>query len=196
VSLVSFVMRVLGWGTVLFAVWFFGAAPLNAVVGWGASRWVEVLAPVEHVRASVQGRELAFQVEPDDATTRRIRLRANAVLDVGTNPLTHTYGIPFFLALLFASRPKGLASKAAVGCAVLLALASLSLGSDVMVRIGALPGPDGTAFFRFPGALREAISLLYQLGTLVFPTVFPVLLWGAMNRPLLDGLRRDNSIPA
>jgi hypothetical protein len=79
--------------------------------------------------------------------------------------------------------------KAPAGCAVLLVLASLGLGSDVMVRIGALPGPDGTPFFRFPGALREAISLLYQLGTLVFPTVVPVLLWGAMCRVTLEELR-------
>jgi hypothetical protein len=177
----------------LFGTWYAAATPLNLAVGWGAARWVEAFAPVERVKAVAQDRELVFQVEPDDATTRRTRIRASAVFDVATNPLVHTYGLPFFLALLLASRPAGWPWKVAAGCAVVLALASVSLGCDVLVRIGALPGPDGSAFFRFAGAMREAISLLYQLGTLIFPTVIPVLLWGAMNPALLKGLQEKRS---
>jgi hypothetical protein len=150
---------------------------------------------VERVKTSAQGRELVFQVEPDDSTMRRNHFRPGVVLDVTTNPLQHTFGIPFLLALLLASRPPGLAWKAMAGCAVLLALASLGLACDVMVRLGSLAAPNGGPVFAFNAAGKEAIALGYQLGTLIFPTVIPVLLWGAMNRAALERLLRPRVVP-
>ncbi len=136
-----------------------------------------------------------FQVEPNDSTLRRNHFRTGVVIDVPTNPLQHTFGIAFFLALLLASRPAGLAWKAVAGCAVLLALASMGLACDVMVRLGSLAAPSGGPVFAFNAAAREAIALGYQLGTLIFPTVIPVLLWGAMNRAALEKFLRPGVAP-
>jgi hypothetical protein len=39
------------------------------------------------------------------------------------------------------------------------------------------------------GWRREAIAIGYQAGTLIFPSLVPVLLWAVFNRAFIAGLR-------
>ena len=190
VGIVAFAARVLGWGVVLFAAWFLVPQPVSAIAGWGAARWVEAAAPVARVKHRVAARQVAFEVEPDYETTRSKGIRADAVLEVVANPLKYTFGVPFFLALLFASHPAGLAWKAFAGSALLAALASIGLACDVLLQIGGLATPAGAPLFALAPLAREATALGYQLGTLIFPTVAPVLAWGAMDRATVLALAR------
>ena len=190
IGIVAFAARVLGWSAILFAAWFLVPQPVSAIASWGAARWVEAAAPVARVKHRVEGRRVVFEVEPDYETTRSRAIRADAVLDVEANPLKYTFGVPFFLALLFASHPAGLAWKAFAGFALLAALASIGLACDVLLQIGGLTTPGGSPLFAFAPLAREAIALGYQLGTLIFPTVAPVLAWAAMDRTTVLALAK------
>lgn len=97
------------------------------------------------------------------------------------NPLKYTYGLPFFLALLFASLPLGIAWKAPLGGTVVLIFASFGVACDLLVQAASAAGPDGAPLFAFAPWQREAIAIGYQLGALIFPTVVPAVLWAAMD---------------
>jgi hypothetical protein len=190
VGIVAFVARVLGWSVILFAAWFLVPQPVSSIAGWGAARWVEFVAPVARVKHRLEERRVAFEVEADYETTRSQGMRADAVLELVANPLKYTFGVPFFLALLFASHPTGLAWKTFAGSALLAALASIALACDVLLQIGGLAAPGGSPLFAFASLAREMIALGYQLGTLVFPTVAPVLVWAAMDRATVLALAK------
>jgi hypothetical protein len=181
-SLARFAFEVLGFTVVLFAVWYLAARPLSAGTAWLAARMVEAPDSIDRVRVVYQpaARQVTFEVEPDHETARRHRLPADAVVDVPANPLKHTFGLPFFLALLLASRPRGIAWKAALGCVVVTVLAAVGLACEVLVLVGGMQSATGGALFAMGG--RELIALGFQLGTLAFPTVVPVMLWVAMDR--------------
>jgi hypothetical protein len=180
----AFVLRLLAACVVLFAAWYFASKPVSAVTAWMAARIAEAPASIDRVRqATSAGRQVSYEVEPDHETLRRHRLPADAVVDVPVNPLKHTFGLPFFLALLVSGWPKGLAWKAAAGSAAVLSLAAVGLACDLLVQLGSMRGASGEPLFAMGG--REAIALGFQLGTLVFPTVIPVLLWIALDREAL-----------
>ena len=189
-GIVAFVARALGWSVILFAAWFLVPQPASAIAAWGAARWVEAVAPVARVKHRVEERRVGFEVEADYETTRSMGMRADTLLELVANPLKYTFGVPFFLALLFASHPAGLAWKAFAGTALLGALASIGLACDVLLQIGGLAAPGGSPLFAFAPLAREMIALGYQLGTLVFPTVAPVLAWPAMDRATVLALAR------
>jgi hypothetical protein len=189
-GIVAFVARALGWSVILFAAWFLVPQPVSEIAGWTAARWVEAVAPVARVEHRVGERSVGFEVEADYETIRSKGMRADTLLELAANPLKYTFGVPFFLALLFASHPAGLAWKAFAGAAVLLALASIGLACDVLLQIGGLAAPGGAPLFAFAPLAREMIALGYQLGTLVFPTVAPLLAWAAMDRATVLALAR------
>jgi hypothetical protein len=178
-----FVARLVVLCVVLFAAWYLAARPVAATTAWLAARLAEATQAVERVRQSTTGGKVVYEVEPDHETARRHRLGPYAVVDVPANPLKHSFGLPFFLALLLAGMPKGLAWKAALGCSIVIALAAVGLACELLVQLGSMPGFGGEPLFAFAG--REAIALGFQLGTLVFPTVVPAMLWVAMDRATL-----------
>jgi hypothetical protein len=174
-------LRVIAWSVVLFALWFVAARPISIAVAWGASAFLQAGAPVERARPRWNEGKVAFDVELDGATTYRKGIRADAIFEVSVNPLRYTFGLPFFLALLFASRPARLARRAALGAAILLALASFGLACEVAVNLGHLVGPGGAALLDFNAFAATFAALGLQLGTLIFPTVVPAMLWLAMD---------------
>jgi hypothetical protein len=176
-----FALRVLGWSLVVFALWYFAARPVSMGVAWAAAELLPAGAPVERARPRWKPPQVVFDVELDGATTYRNRLRPDAVFEVALNPLKQTFGLPFFLALLLASRPPRLAAKAALGAAVLLALAAFGVACEVAINLGALVAPGGGALVEFNAFRATFAALGYQLGTLIFPTVVPAMLWVAMD---------------
>ena len=101
-----------------------------------------------------------------------------------------SYSIPFYTALHFATpRDNHLASYSwgipvlylfivfGIVCVSLKEL-MVTLGTTALEQAsGPVPGPD-------------VIAILYQLNTLIIPTIAPILLWGWQSRdtPLMQGL--------
>lgn len=177
----AFTLRVIAWGVLCFPAWYFAARPISSGVAWIATRAAEAIAPVERVQARIEQRDVIFAAQPSGATVLRYHLPVGLAIEAPVNPLKHTFGIPFFLALLLASRPSGLAWKALLGVAVIAALAGVGMACDLMVQLRNAATPQGTLLFPFAPAVREAIAVGYQLGVLILPTVLPIVLWAALD---------------
>ena len=177
----AFALRVIAWSVVLFALWFFAARPLSLAVAWGASALLQAGAPVERAKPRWNEGRVVFDVELDGATTYRKGLRSDAVFEVAVNPLRQTFGLPFFLALLLASWPARLARRAALGIAILLGLAAFGVACEVAVHLGTIAGPGGALLLDFSAFAATFAALGMQLGTLIFPTVVPAMMWAAMD---------------
>ena len=185
-----FALRVLGWSVALFALWFLAARPLSLGVAWGAGALLRAGAPVERTHERWKAPQVVFDVELDGAATYRSQLRTDAIFEVAANPLKQTFGLPFFLALLFASRASRLAINAVLGGALLLALAALGVACEVAINLGALTNPGGGALVPFNSTQATLAALGFQLGTLILPTVVPVMLWTAMDPRYIGAMAR------
>jgi hypothetical protein len=87
----------------------------------------------------------------------------------------YAYGLPLFLALLFAARGRHMAGKALAGYVLLLVPQAFSIVFSVLKQIivaGGSPAALGIAAWQM-----EGIALGYQFGSLLLPTLAPVLLW-------------------
>ena len=178
-GVVTFALRVLGFSVVLFALWYLAARPIAMGVAGGSAALLPA-APVERARPRWKDRQVAFDIEFDGATTYRNRLRPDVVFEVTVNPLKQAFGLPFFLALLLASRPPRLAAKAVLGIALLWALAAFGVACEVAISVGNIAGPSGP-LVHFNAFAATFAALGIQLGTLIFPTVVPAMLWVAMD---------------
>jgi hypothetical protein len=180
-AILPFVGRVFLWLAIAFAFWFAAAKPVSLAASWIAGKAVEALSPASVAGMEYQERHVVLAVEPDYETARRNAMPPEAVLDVPLSPLVATYSLPFFLALMLATRPRAPAWKFAAGLAVLLLLAGVGVGFEALKSLSALAGPTGTPLFAFGQGRREAIALGYQLGSLIVPSVLPLVLWFAFN---------------
>ncbi|MEO6436699.1 MAG: exosortase H-associated membrane protein, partial [Tepidisphaeraceae bacterium] len=59
------------------------------------------------------------------------------------------------------------------------------LACELLVDVGMMRGSGSEPLFLFGAGLREAMALGFQLGTLIFPTVVPAMLWAWMDRETL-----------
>jgi hypothetical protein len=187
-AIAPFVGRVFLWLAVAFALWYAAAKPLSLAAAGIGAKVVTALAPASATGVEYRDRQAVMAIEPDYETTRRHALKSGMILDVPVAPLVATYGLPFFLALMLASRPRAPAWKFAAGLAVLLLMAGAGVGFDALKSLAGLAGPGGTPLFAFGQAKREAIALGYQLSTLIVPSVLPLALWVAFNGIPVQGV--------
>ena len=185
----AFALRAIAFGAVLFALWYVAARPISFAVAWGAARIVQGAAPVENAsaRSSAAGQvSIAAGLEGME-------------IEIPVDPRKQTFGLPFFIALLLASRPPRFARRAALGAAILLGLAACGVASEVAITLGTLAGPSGAPPVRFGTLAATSWALGFQLGTLIIPTVVPTMLWVAMDPRALraaSGRLRPNLISA
>lgn len=177
-----FVLRTVLWLPPCLAAWYF-SAPYHAELVSGLARGV----------ANVFHSGLVSGVERDGTNlvfVTRIQVPAEGgrtgVLVPEVNPLIYTYGLAFFVALMLASRARiwGLVA----GAAALLPFQAWGVAFDFLAQL-VRAGPEIGARAGLAGGKLEAIALAYQLGSLIFPPVVPVLLWAAFNRSFIDRLR-------
>ena len=179
----GFVLRTAAWLPPCLAAWYAVARYHAVLVGWGASLLANALSP-----------QLVSSVERDGATLQfvtRIVVHptpdTTGVLVPEVNPLLYTFGIAFFVALMLASRSAWW--KIALGLLVLLPFQAWGAAFDLLAQLAVRLGPLVSVQAGLMGWKQEAIALGYQAGSLIFPPVVPVVLWGVFNRPFLERLR-------
>jgi len=192
-ALGGFLARVVLWAVLAFTAWHFASKPVSLACGWIAARFVELVAPVAAVRPAYRDRDLILRVEPDYEMARRQRLRAGIFFELEASARIYTYGLPFFLALMLASHPRGLAWKFALGGGVIMVLAGISLGFELLALLDAPRTPSGDPLFGFSRIQREFIGVGQQLGALIFPSLMPVLLWIALDWRSVELLAGEKS---
>ena len=184
------ILRVFAWLPVTFAIWYFAApvllwpaAFLIELVGrWGLA---DIVRSVEQARA-----ELTF------ATT----LKAGSAgvqggeIAVGVNLLLYSFGLPLFAALVLAAKEPGWPRRLLLGYVVLMPFVAWGALADFLKSIAITMGPQIASQTGFVAWQREAIAFSYQLGTLILPTVVPVVAWVLTHRALLERLRARPAI--
>jgi hypothetical protein len=185
-EIAAFALRVICWSVAAFALWYAATMPVSMAAAWGAARILEVAEPFERAHPAWRAGSVLFQIEVDATTRYRDRITAGTTFEVPADPRKQTYGLPFFLALLLASRPRRIAVKALGGATILVMLAAIGVASEVAVQLGALPGPTGAPLLANGAVATNLAALGFQLGTLIFPTVVPVMLWVAMDTRLVQ----------
>ena len=181
-DILLFAARTLAWAVLFFGAWYVAAQPISLATSWIAARIVEATTPAGPARIAWRNDKVMFTIPPDASTAYRDRLPAGMSVDMEVNTLKQTYGVPFFLALLAAARARRYAAKAAAGAAILVVLAAIGIACEVAIGFGTTQ-VAGTQPFAPGAAAGTLFALGFQLGTLIFPCVVPVVLCLAFAAP-------------
>jgi hypothetical protein len=185
-SLGHFVLRTLLWLPVCLAAWYYGARIHAAVAGGLARLLVSLLTPGIVSGLEQPGVDLVF------VTTLEVQPAPGqfAVLLPEVNPLLYTFGLAFFLALMLAARAPWW--KILAGAALLLPFQSWGIAFDFLAQVGVRLGPGIAAQAGLSGWRTEGIALGYQIGTLILPSLIPVVLWALFSREFIESLLRPD----
>jgi hypothetical protein len=181
-----FVLRVLGWLPVAFAIWYF-AAP---VLLWPVRLAVELVAKAgfaDLVRGVEQsGATLAFvtTLKPGSAGA------VSGVVSVDVDMLLYSFGLPLFAALVLAAREPGWPRRLAIGYSAIVPFVAWGALADFLKNVAITSAPLVASQTGFVAWQREVIAFAYQFGTLILPTVVPAVAWVLTHRGFLERLRR------
>lgn len=103
-----------------------------------------------------------------------------AELVVESDPSRYAYGLPLFLALLLASRGAKLLKKVLIGYLILLVPQTFSTVLEILRQIVMAGGRAGA--LASDQWQLEAVAMGYQVGSLLVPTLAPVVLWLWLER--------------
>lgn len=101
------------------------------------------------------------------------------------DPARFAYGLPILLALLLASwavtRRPGIVKRALLGYVLLLPAQAFSLVMFLLMQLAAAAKFDIRAL-RVEAWQTEALAFGFQVGSLMLPTLVPVLVWLLLDR--------------
>ena len=185
-SLPRFVLRVVAWLPLTFAVWYL-AAPLLA---WPVALLAELIvrSTFDWVKSVEQmGPLITFvtSLKPDEGASPA---GVKAVLSVESNVLLFSFGLPMLAALILAAQEPHRVWMLLIGYAVLLPFQTFSVVADFLKNAAILTGPAVASQTNLDAWQREVIAFCYQFGTLILPTVAPAIIWVLMHRRFLERL--------
>ena len=185
-SLPRFVLRVVAWLPLTFAVWYL-AAPLLV---WPVALLVELItrSTFDWVKSVEQmGPLVTFvtSLKPDEGANPA---GVKAVLSVESNVLLFSFGLPMLAALILAAQEPHRVWMLLIGYAVLLPFQTFSVVADFLKNAAILAGPAVASQTELNAWQREVIAFCYQFGTLILPTVAPAIVWVLMHRRFLERL--------
>lgn len=177
-------MAALLWLPICAACWYFVtpvyasllALPVQGFVGYFSPGLVSAIETQQGVLAFVTN----IEVHPTPDET--------ALLLPEVDSRLYTFGLPFFIALMLASRARAWALAA--GALALVPLQAWGIAFDFLSLVAIKMGPEIALQTNVLGAKREAVALAYQLGVLIFPALAPVVAWGAANRGFIENIRK------
>ena len=177
--LVVFALSAFGWIIVLMLIWtkvspwtsYPIAALSHVALEQGAPMWVRSV----HKSPGLMQVETTVAVPVPDAGGRI------GEIDVEMDPGRYAYGLPIFLALLLAVRDRHRRAKAIAGYLLLLPVQAFSATMFVLMQL-VLSAQASARTLVVDAWQVEAIIYGYQLGSLVLPTLAPVVLWLWLDR--------------
>jgi len=195
-SLASFSGWAVAWFLALTILWlqvsawtsYPAASIAHIVLGNGATDWVRSIHNAPGL-LQVDTRVLVTMPEQEQGS-------GMAELIAEANPAHFAYGLPLFLALLLASRSQHFFRRSLTGYVILLIPQTFSLVFDILKQIMVSAGnPAALGITRWQ---MEGIALGYQFGSLLLPTLAPVILWLWLDRAffaavILDGWLRKTA---
>jgi hypothetical protein len=182
--LARFVVTVLAWLPVTFAVWYVVAPVLMFAVKYLCA--LAVLLFGDLVSAVEQkGSTLVF------VTSLRAGQAAQAggLVTVSVDGLLYSFGMPMFAALTLAAREPRRWTILAAGIVALLPFVAFGVVADLLRAVAVSSESLVASQAGFSAAQREVIVFAYQFGTLILPTVTPAIAWVVTHRSFLERMR-------
>lgn len=179
--LTVFVLSAFGWLVALTLLWSKVGAWTSYPVGVISQVALDRGAPswVRQVQLTPGNMEVDTSIEVPVEGGRYGELVLEA------SPMRYAYGLPIFLALLLAARGQGRVWRAFAGYALLLPAQAFSLTFYLLMQL--MLATQFNANVLWISSLQmELIVYAYQLGTLVLPTLVPILLWLWMDRAFVN----------
>jgi len=184
----TFVLAVLAWLPVTFAVWYF-AAP---VLLWPAALLVEGVARAAFA-SLVTGVEQAGAILSFATSLRPGTGLTDAYVSVDVNLLLYSFGMPMLAALILAAREPTWKRHLLIGYLVLAPFIAWGGLADFLKNVAITAGPQVASQTGFSGPQREAIAFAFQFGSLILPAIVPAIVWVLMHRRFLERLRGDGT---
>jgi hypothetical protein len=190
-SLPRFVLRVIAWLPLTFAVWYLAApllvwpvALLAELFTRSTFDWVKSVEQIGPLITFVTSLKPAEGADPAGV---------KAVVSVESNVLLFSFGLPMLAALILAAREPHRVRMLLIGFVVLLPFQTFSVVADFLKNVAILTPPAVSSQTGINAFQREVIAFCYQFGTLILPTVAPAIVWVLMHRRFLEKLSgRDN----
>lgn len=178
-ELVMFVLSALAWMVLLTLLWtkaspwtsYPVAALSHFALEQGAPMWVRTV----HKKPGAMEVDTTIEMPIPEAGGRR------AELTVEADPGRYAYGLPIFWALLLAARGPQRLARALGGYVLLLPAQVFSLTLHVLMQM-VLYAHASTRVLKVSQWQLEAIVYGYQVGSLVLPTLVPMVLWLWLDR--------------
>ena len=192
--LARFVVVVLAWLPVCFALWYFTAPLLTVPVHWLALAVAKIGFSDMILDVEKSGSLFSFvtNLRPASATSFS---GGKAAVVVDSRSLLYTYGLPLFAALALAGtglkNGVRLAKVLAIGYLALLPFQTWGVFADALKQLAITMGPAISSQTGFSSFQREVIAFAYQFGTLILPTVIPAIVWVLTHRPFLEQMSAD-----
>jgi hypothetical protein len=179
-----FVLKVLAWLPVAFAVWYFGAPLLLLPVkllleGVTRAGLSDIVSAVEQNAALFT---FATTLKPGTAV-------GGTAISIDVDGLLYSFGMPLFAALVLAARELRWPRTLAIGYAVQLPFVAWGVLADFLKNVAITSGPLIASQAGFSPLQREVIAFGYQFGSLILPTVVPAVTWVVTHRAFLEQLR-------
>ena len=193
--LLRFVLKVLAWLPLCFAVWYFTSPLLTLPIQWLSLAVTKLGLADIIVDVDKASSVLSFvtNLRPGSATTSSVGRAGSIVVD--SSALIYTYGLPLFAALTLAAtglkNGARLARVLAIGYGVLLPFQAWGVIADALKQLAITMGPAISSQTGFSATQREVIVFAYQFGTLILPTVIPAIAWVLLHRPFLEQISQD-----
>lgn len=186
----AFFLRALAIFVPLLALWYFARAWFVWPTAWFAGHVMQALFP-DWVRGYAVN-EAMMALETVFRTSQSEQL---VQLSPEVNVSIYAYGLPLFVALLLASRARGLWWKIPAGAIALVPFQAWSVCFAFLVAV-AFNAAQVTSFTTgFGGALQmNFFALGYQLGSLVLPTLVPLLTWAVLERRFIATVAVDGAL--
>jgi hypothetical protein len=185
-SLPRFVLRVIAWLPLTFAVWYL-AAPLLV---WPVALLAELFTrnTFDWVKSVEQIGPLITFVTSLKPAEGANPAGVKAVVSVESNVLLFSFGLPMLAALILAAREPHRVRMLLIGFVVLLPFQTFSVVADFLKNVAILAPPAVSSQTGINAFQREVIAFCYQFGTLILPTVAPAIVWVLMHRRFLEKL--------
>jgi hypothetical protein len=182
----TFVLAVLAWLPVTFAVWYFAAPVLlwpAVLLAEGVARtaFAGLVTGVEQAGANLT---FATSLRPGTGLTE-------AFVTVDVNLLLYSFGMPMLAALILAAREPAWKRHLVIGYLVLAPFIAWGGLADFLKNVAITAGPQVASQTGFSAPQREVIAFAFQFGSLILPAIVPAIVWVLMHRRFLERLRGD-----
>jgi len=180
----AFILAVLAWLPLTFAVWYF-AAPLLlwpavlAMQAICATAFAYLVRSVEQVGSNVV---FTTVLRPGTGLS-------GAFVSVDVNLLLYSFGLPLLAALILAARETAWKRHLLVGYLVLVPFIAWGGLADFLKNVAITAGAAVASQTGFSAGQREAIAFAFQFGSLILPAIVPAIVWVLMHRRFLERLR-------